>query len=135
MPAPRSADSLNDLSSKVLAGAVAVHRALGPGLLETAYAACLEHELRAMDLEVARQVPIPLIYRGMRMRCAYRADLIVEQAMLLEVKAIDVLSPLHAQQLYTYLRLVDYRLGLLLNFGAPTLRQGIKRVVNNFPER
>jgi GxxExxY protein len=135
MPVPLSAEALNALSSKVLAGAVAVHRAIGPGLLEGAYLACLECELRSMDLQVERQVSIPLVYRGMRMSCAYRADLVVEHALLLEVKAIDALTPLHAQQLYTYLRLADYRLGLLLNFGAATMKQGIKRIVNDFPDR
>ena len=135
MAAALSADALNDLSSKILAGAVAVHRVVGPGLLESAYLTCLEYELRSMDLHVERQIPIPLVYRGVTMSCAFRADLIVQHAIVLEVKAFDRILPLHAQQLYTYLRLGDYRLGLVLNFGAATMKEGIKRVVNDFPDR
>ena len=135
MAAALSADALNDLSSKILAGAVAVHRVVGPGLLESAYLTCLEYELRSMDLHVERQIPIPLVYRGVTMSCAFRADLIVQHAIGLEVKAFDRILPLHAQQLYTYLRLGDYRLGLVLNFGAATIKEGIKRVVNDFPDR
>jgi GxxExxY protein len=135
VPTALSAQALNDLSSQVLSGAVTVHRAVGPGLFESAYLACLAYELTSINLHVERQRAIPLVYRGVVMDCGYRADLVVQHALLLEVKAVDSLTPLHAQQLYTYLRLGDYRLGLLLNFGAPTMKEGIRRVVNGFPDR
>lgn len=135
MPSPLSAEALNDLSFQVLSGAVTVHRAVGPGLFENAYLACLAYELTSIGLHVERQTAIPLIYRGVTMDCAYRADLVVQHALLVEVKAVDLITPLHAQQLYTYLRLGNYRLGLLLNFGAATMKEGIKRVVNGFPDR
>jgi GxxExxY protein len=135
MPTTLSASALNDLSAKVLGAAVAIHRVVGPGLLERAYLACLEHELRSTSLHVEAQVPIPFIYNGKTIDCAYRADLIVEHALLVEVKAIEAIALLHRQQLYTYLRLGDYRLGLLLNFGAATMKDGITRVVNRFPDR
>jgi GxxExxY protein len=135
MPTPLSSSALNDLSASVLGAAVAIHRAVGPGLLENAYLACLEHDLRAMNLHVERQVPIPFVYRGVTVPCAYRADMVVQRALLVEVKSLEALALVHRQQLYTYLRLGDYRLGLLLNFGAATMKEGIKRVVNGFPDR
>lgn len=123
-------ESLNALTSKIIASAIAIHRMLGPGLLEGAYLACLTYELYTLDLKAEVQKPIPLIYRGVMMDCAYRADLLVEGAVLVEVKALETLAPIHSRQLYTYLRLADLRLGLLLNFGAMTMKEGIKRIVN-----
>ena len=130
-----SRGELNDLSARIIASAIEIHRALGPGLIESAYARCLEHELRLSGLETDFEVPIPLIYRAVRLDCAYRADLVVQGSVLVEVKAVDAVSPLHKQQLYTYLRLGDYRLGLLLNFGGATMKEGVRRVVNGFPDR
>ena len=135
MPTSLSAAVLNDLSSKILGGAVAIHRAVGPGLLERAYLICLEYELRALGLQVETQVPIPFVYKGHTLECGYRADLVIQDAVLVEVKALEATSLLHRQQVFTYLRLGDYRLGLLLNFGAATMKDGITRIVNGVPDR
>jgi GxxExxY protein len=135
MAAPASAEALNDISSRVIAAAIEIHRTLGPGLIESAYARCLDHQLRADGLDIARQVAIPLVYRDVKLDCVYRADILVEHAVLVEVKALDAIAPIHGQQLYTYLRLGHYRLGLLLNFGGATMKEGIRRVVNGFPDR
>jgi GxxExxY protein len=132
MPAP-TADTLNQITSNILSAAIGIHRALGPGLLESAYLTCLIHDLVTAQLRIERQKALPLIYRGMSIECAYRADLVVEESVLIEVKALDTLAPIHSQQLYTYLRLGNYRVGLMLNFGAPTVKAGIKRMVNGFP--
>jgi GxxExxY protein len=129
-----SAESLNRLTSTIVQAGVRVHRALGPGLLESAYLGCLCYELSSAELSNEVQKSLPLMYRGVRVDCAYRADLVVEGQVLVEVKALESLAPIHKQQLYTYLRVADYRVGLLLNFGARTMKEGIKRVVNDFPE-
>ena len=134
MPAP-TADTLNQITSIILSTAIGIHRALGPGLLESAYLTCLVHELVAAQLRIERQKALPLVYRGVTIECSYRADLVVEESVLIEVKALETLAPIHSQQLYTYLRLGNYPVGLLLNFGAPTMKAGIKRIVNGFPEK
>jgi GxxExxY protein len=128
-----SADTLNVLTSAIIACAIRVHRVLGPGLLENAYLACLCHEIRSARFNTEVQKALPLIYRGITIDCAYRVDLLVERLVVIEVKAVDVLTPIHIQQLHTYLRLANCPVGLLLNFGAATMKAGIKRVVNNFP--
>jgi GxxExxY protein len=130
-----TADTLNQITSIILTAAIGIHRALGPGLLESAYLSCLIHDLVTAQLRIERQKALPLIYRGMSIECAYRADLVVEESVLIEVKALDTLAPIHSQQLYTYLRLGKYPVGLMLNFGAPTMRAGIKRMVNGFPDK
>ncbi len=134
MSSDLTAESLNQLTSSIVQSAVAVHKALGPSLLEGAYLACLRFELSTAGLKVEAQKALPLVYRGVKVDCAYRADLVVAGHVIVEVKAIDSLSPIHSQQLYTYLRLADCRVGLILNFGARTMKDGIKRVVNDFPE-
>jgi GxxExxY protein len=134
MPAP-TADTLNQITSIILSAAIGIHRALGPGLLESAYLTCLIHELVAAQLRIERQKALPLVYRGVTIECSYRADLVVEESVLIEVKALETLAPIHSQQLYTYLRLGNFPVGLLLNFGAPTMKAGIKRMVNGFPEK
>ena len=134
MPATASAESLNRFTSSVVQAAIDVHKALGPGLLESAYLGCLCFELSTNGLRIETQKALPLIYRGVRIDCAYRVDLIVAGQVIVEVKAMQSLSPIHSQQLYTYLRIADCRVGLLLNFGARTMKEGIKRVVNDFPE-
>jgi GxxExxY protein len=128
-----SAPQLNQLTEQIIAAGVAIHRALGPGLLESAYLACLCYELAEARLRVEAQVPIPLVYRNVHLACAFRVDLIVEDAVIVEVKALELLAPIHSTQLLTYLRLYDGRVGLILNFGARSMREGIKRVVNRFP--
>ena len=134
VPPPVSADDLNRLTSTVIAAAIGIHRALGPGLLESAYLACLVHDLTSASLHIDRERSVPLVYRGVSVACAYRADLVVENLVLVEVKAVDMLGPIHSQQVRTYLRLADLPVGLLLNFSAPTMKEGIKRIVNGFPQ-
>ena len=130
-----SAEGLNAVSSRIIAAAIEVHREVGPGLMESAYLRCLDHQLRADRLHTNTQVAIPLVYRDVTLDCVYRADILVEDSVLIEVKALEAVAPIHEQQLYTYLRLGDFRLGLLLNFGGATMKEGIRRVVNRFPDR
>jgi GxxExxY protein len=132
--AQHTADRLNQITSTIIAAAIKVHRALGPGLLENAYLPCLCCELDLSNVRIERQKALPLFYRGIRIDCAYRADLIVEKAVLVEVKAMATLASVHERQLQTYLRLAGCNVGLLLNFGAPTMKAGIKRVANQFPD-
>ena len=123
-------DQVNDRSGQVVDAAMKVHSKLGPGLLESAYEACLSHELRRRGLGVQTQLAIPLTYEGMPVDLAYRADLIVDDAVIVELKAIAKLMPIHDAQLLSYLRLSRYRVGLLINFHVVHLKDGIKRMVN-----
>jgi len=134
METTNSAESLNRLTSIVVQAAIRIHRALGPGLLEGAYLPCVCFELADAGVTFERQVPIPLVYKGTKIDCAYRADIVIERSVIVEVKAVEFLMPIHARQLYTYLRLANCPVGLILNFGAATMKDGIKRVVNGFPE-
>ncbi len=109
--------------------AIAVHRKLGPGLLESVYEVCLGHELEQRGCRVARQVPQPVVYDSVRLEAGYRIDLIVENVAVVEVKSVEALAPVHAAQLLTYLRLSNTRLGFLINFNVALLKQGIKRMV------
>jgi GxxExxY protein len=124
------AKGLNELSGKIIAAAMTVHSALGPGLLESAYEACLAYELQQRGLRVRTQVAVPLIYGTSRVDVAYRIDILVEEAVVVELKTVVSLLPIHEAQLLTHLRLSDHRLGLLLNFYVTHMRDGIKRVVN-----
>ena len=135
MSTSATAETLNRLTSSVLDAAIRIHRALGPGLLESAYLACLEYELTEAQLRIERQRAVPLVYRVVRIDCGFRADIVVESSVLIEVKAQEAIAPIHTRQLQTYLRLGQYPVGLLLNFGAPTMRAGSKRIVNNFPDQ
>jgi GxxExxY protein len=134
MPAPTAA-RLNATTSRIIEAAIAIHRKLGPGLLESAYLTCLTRDLAEARLPLETQRAIPLVYKSLKVECAYRADLVVDGSVLVEVKAIEAVAPIHIQQVYTYLRLGDYPVGLLLNFGARTMKAGIKRIVNDFPDR
>ena len=127
-------DRLNTLTEKIIGAAIAVHHEIGPGLLETAYEACLAYELMDRGIFFVRQKPLPLVYRGVEMDCAYRVDLLVEDAVVVEVKALERIGRLHEAQLRSYLRLSGCKVGLLLNFNVKWLQDGIKRVVNGFPE-
>jgi GxxExxY protein len=118
------------VSRHVVDAAIAVHRALGPGLLESAYVAALEIELSERQLHFVREAPVQGHYRGKPLGVVYRADLIVENLVLIEAKAVQTLEPIHASQLLSYLRLGRWKLGLLLNFNAPTMKDGIRRIVN-----
>ena len=117
------------LTRRIIGAAMEVHRALGPGLLESAYAACLAQELTILGIAFQREVPLPVTYRGVRLDCGYRLDLIVEDKVILELKAVQEVLPLHEAQLLTYLRLSPYRVGLLINFCVPVLTDGIVRRV------
>jgi GxxExxY protein len=117
------------LTEKIIGFAIEVHRHLGPGLLESAYEECLCYELQQSGLRFRRQLPLPVIYKEVRLDCGYRIDVVVEQQVILELKTVERLIPVHDAQLLTYLKLSGIRTGLLLNFHAPVLREGIRRFV------
>lgn len=121
----------NDLTGLIIGCAMKVHTALGPGLLESAYEACLEYELTKAGLYTERQKPLPLAYEEVHLECGYRIDLLVENSVIVELKAVETLHPIHFQQLLTHLRLSQLKLGLLINFNVPHLKDGIRRVANN----
>lgn len=125
-----AARSENEISRIILDAAFRVHTALGPGLLESAYEACLAYELREAGLAVRTQVPLPVIYRDVKLDVGYRLDLLVEELVVVEIKAVESLAPIHHAQLLSYLKLSGKKLGLLVNFHVMHLKQGIKRVVN-----
>jgi GxxExxY protein len=127
-------DPLNPLSQAIIGAAIDVHSTFGPGLFENVFLACLCQELRLRGVGFETQRPIPVVYKNIALDCAYRADLLVEDQVLVEVKALESLAGIHTRQLLTYLRLSNRRLGLLLNFGAPTMKEGIRRVLNGYPE-
>jgi len=122
---------VNEVSGSVIDGAMKVHTALGPGLLESAYEACLLHELRKRGRKVLSQVALPVVYDGVKIDVGYRIDLLVEDVVIVELKAVEKLLPIHDAQILSYLKLGDYRLGLLINFNVLHLKDGIKRKVNN----
>jgi len=121
---------LNKLSGEVIGAAIEVHRVLGPGLLESAYELALERELVLRGMRIERQKPVALEYKGSLLGDGFRIDLLVDDELIVEVKAVDGLLPIHEAQLLTYLRLTATRLGLLMNFNEKTLKEGVKRVVN-----
>src|SRR5690606_164265 len=121
----------NEISKKIIGSAIEVHKQLGPGLLESSYEICLAHELRQRGLEVMTQVVLPVRYKEVKLEAGYRIDLIVENKVIIEVKAVEEFSGVHLAQILTYLRLSDIRLGLLINFNVAKLTNGLKRVVNN----
>jgi GxxExxY protein len=125
-PIPRHTE---DTARSVVDSAFAVHKALGPGLLESAYEACLEHELKRRRHSVLRQVALPVVYDTVKLDAGYRIDLMIEGAVIVEVKAVEALAPVHEAQVLTYLKLSSRRLGLLINFNVALLKQGIKRFV------
>jgi GxxExxY protein len=125
---------LNKLSEAVIGAAIEVHRHMGPGLLESTYEQCLCRELTLRGLRVECQKVLPVDYKGMKLDCGYRIDVLVEGVLVIEVKAVERLLPIHEAQLLTYLRLGQWRLGLLINFNVEVLRLGLKRIVNNFEE-
>ena len=118
------------LTEKIIGAAIEVHKTLGPGLLESAYEACLVHELISQGLSIARQVELPVVYKGQHVECAFRMDIVVEGQVLIELKAVETLLPIHEAQLMTYLKLSGIRVGLLMNFNALTIKAGlIRRIV------
>jgi GxxExxY protein len=124
-------EATNTLSGQIVDAAMHVHMRLGPGLLESVYERVLAYELEKRGLKVARQVPIPLQYDDLRFDEGFRVDLIVNDTVLVELKSVEVLAPVHGKQVLTYLKLTNLRLGLLINFGAPLLKDGIKRIAHN----
>jgi GxxExxY protein len=125
---------LKELTEKVIGAAMEVHRALGPGLLESTYEMCLCRELALRELEFERQKAIPIAYKGVRLDCGYRADLIVEDVVLVEIKAVEDLTPLNDAQLLSYLKLGGWKVGLIFNFNVFLLKHGIRRRVLNLDE-
>ncbi len=121
----------NELSGLIIGCALKVHKALGPGLLESAYEACLLYELAKLGLKVECQKGLPLIYEDVNLECGYRLDLLVEGKVIIELKAIESLTSLHTAQVLTYLKLSNCKLGLLINFNVPLFKDGIKRLVRN----
>lgn len=119
----------NELTGLILKAAYTVHTDLGPGLLESAYETCLCYELLQMGLGVNRQVPMPLVYKNVKMDAGYRIDLLVNQTIVLEVKAIECFNDVHLAQMLTYLKLSKCKIGLMINFNVTSLKQGIKRVI------
>ena len=125
---------INSLSSKVIGAAIEVHKTLGPGLLESAYEECLCHELGFRGISFERQKPLPVEYKGKKLDCGYRLDIIVENRIILELKSCEKIEPVHKAQLLTYLKLSGLNLGLLLNFNVPLVRDGIVRIINELEE-
>lgn len=124
----------NEVAKIIVDAAFKIHTQLGPGLLETVYEVLMAHELRKRGLTVARQVPVPIVFDGVRFEEGFRADLIVNDLLIVELKSVETFSAAHGKQLLTYLRLTKLRLGLLINFGAARIKDGIQRVVHNLPE-
>ena len=120
---------LEDLTQEIIGAAIEVHRELGPGLLESACEECLYHELHLRGLTFERQVPLPVLYKGLRLDCGYRLDVVVENAVVLELKSVERVLPVHEAQLLTYLKLTGKRVGFIINFNVPVLKDGIVRKV------
>ena len=126
--------NMNQLSSKIIGTAIEVHKTLGPGLLESAYEECLCHELSIQGLLFEKQKPLSIDYKGKKLDCGYRLDIIVEKAVIIELKTCEKIEPIHKAQLLTYLKLSGINLGLILNFDVSLMRDGIVRIVNEFCE-
>ncbi|EON74817.1 hypothetical protein ADIS_4718 [Lunatimonas lonarensis] len=120
----------NEVANKVIGMAIDVHTSLGPGLLENAYKECLYYKIRTSGLLVEKEKPMPLIFEEVKLDCGYRLDLLVESRVVIEIKSVEALNSVHLAQTLTYLKLGDYKLGLLINFNVSILKSGIKRVVN-----
>jgi GxxExxY protein len=123
-----SMEKLNEITEAIIGAAIEVHRTLGPGLLESAYVACLAYELMQRGFKLIQQMPLE--YKGVKLDCGYRLDLLVDDAVIIEVKSVESLEPIHEAQLLSYLRLADCKVELLINFNVKLLKHGIKRFVN-----
>jgi len=122
----------NQITDKILKCAYKVHTALGPGLLESSYKECLFYELKKLGLDTVKEKALPLIYEDVKLDCGYRIDLLVENKVVIELKAVEELNELYIAQVLTYLKLSDCRIGLLINFNVPHLKDGIKRLINGY---
>ena len=125
---------INQLSSMIIGGAIEVHTNLGPGLLESAYETCLCHELELRKIKFKRQESLPIIYKGKKLDCGYRLDIVIENKIIVELKSVEKIEPIHKAQLLSYLKLSGQKLGLLFNFNVPVMKDGIVRLVNNLEE-
>jgi GxxExxY protein len=125
---------MNQLSSKIIGAAIEVHKTLGPGLLESAYEECLCHELSLQGLLFEKQKPLSVDYKGKKLHCGYRLDIVVEKEVIIELKSCEKVEPIHKAQLLTYLKLSGLNLGLILNFNVSLMRDGIVRIVNEYSE-
>lgn len=121
--------NVNNLTHQIIGAAIEVHKTLGPGLLESTYEECLCHEFDLRQTHYKRQQALPVRYKGIKLDCGYRIDLLVENSVILELKAVEALEPIHEAQLLTYLKLTGFKIGLLINFNVPVLKQGIKRLI------
>jgi len=130
----QEADRLDQISRRIIGAAIEVHRHLGPGLLESAYQSCLAFELKQRGLQIEEQEALPVTYKEVKLDCGYRLDVVVESEIIVEIKAVEKLLPIHEAQLLSYLRLAHKRVGLLINFHVPVLKSGLKRIVNEFPD-
>jgi GxxExxY protein len=131
VPAPSPMPD-NEITDKIIGAAIEVHRHLGPGLMESAYEECLSYELGLIGLAFERQVHLPIAYKGLKLDCSYRMDLVVEGRVVVEIKAIEGLLPIHTAQLLTYLKSSGKQIGLLINFNETVLKRGLKRIVNHY---
>jgi GxxExxY protein len=120
---------VNNLTSEIIAAAIEVHKHLGPGLLESAYQQCLAREMAIRTIPYRCELPLPLEYKGLRMKCGYRIDFLVADAVVVEIKSVEVIAPVHYAQLLTYLRIGGWKVGLLINFNVLVLKNGIRRKV------
>jgi GxxExxY protein len=125
---------MKEITEKIIGAAIEVHKTIGPGLLESAYEECLAYEMRIRGLNFERQVPLPVVYKSVTLDCGYRLDFLVERAVVVELKAVESLQPIHEAQVLTYLKLGGWTVGLVINFNVPVLRDGIKRVVLNYKD-
>ena len=128
-----TAGQMNAITEQIIGAAMEVHRAIGPGLLESAYEVCLVYELRERGYRIEQQKPLPVVYKGVQLDCGYRLDMVVNECVIVEIKAVEKLTTVHEAQLLSYLRLLNCRVGLLLNFHCAMLKNGIRRIVNDFP--
>lgn len=126
----KNAIDINELSREIIGLAIEVHRALGPGLLESAYKECLYYKLRQKEYFVEKEKAMPLVFEEVKLDCGYRLDLLVENRIVIEIKSVEALNDVHLAQTLTYMKLGDYKLGLLINFNVVRLKDGIKRVIN-----
>lgn len=124
-------EELNAITEQIIGAAIEVHKALGPGLLESAYEACLAYERLQRGLRFEQQRPLPVTYKAVRLDCGYRLDFVVDESVVIELKAVDTLAPVHQAQVISYLKLGGYRLGLLINFNVKVLKDGVRRVIND----
>ncbi len=124
--------SENEISSKIIGAAIAIHKELGPGLLESTYEICLAYELKELGLDVKQQQALPVVYKNVKLNAGYRIDLLIENKVIVEIKSVEALADIHTAQLLTYLKLKEVKLGLLINFNEVLLKNGIKRILNGY---